>query len=178
MAWSLSWEGWQNLSDKHVGFSFGNFGATHFLPSFWKKASNITAFHFWINGYPSVSSGILPQNFLCFKINDGNVKTLGYLPLNICNDTILYDPDEHEFTSHWNTEDCINSSINVSLQWNNESHNKTRKWKAYVLPLNGTPLGIDQKYGKWWRNLICFFSRDFPNFHQNPTYTRPAHLLL
>lgn len=66
-----------------------------------------------------------PKFFFMFQIKDRNVKTLGYLPLNIHNYTILNDPDEHELTSH--PEDYIISSINVSLQQGNENHNNTRK---------------------------------------------------
>lgn len=75
----------------------------HVLPS-GRLVPNIMAFHLMAPTHKWISLtqiwNLTPNFSLCFKINDGNVKTLGYLSLNICNYTILYDPDEHEFTSH------------------------------------------------------------------------------
>lgn len=148
MVWPLSLEGWQNLSGKDIRFSSGNF--EHVLPS-GRLVPNIMAF-LWERKVDSFRLGkesthkwislteiwnLTPNFSLCFKINDGNVKTLGYLPLNICNHTILYDWDEHEFTSHWNPEDYFTSSINTFPHGSNENHN-TGKWKACVFTLHGT----------------------------------------
>lgn len=76
---------------------------------------------------------------------NGTGKTLGYLPLNTCNYTILCDWNDHEFIPRWNQENYNFSSINVFLWWSNENYNGTREWEADVLPFNGTLWRLDQK---------------------------------
>lgn len=101
VAWPLSLEGWRNVTGRHVGFSYGLFETTYQL-TFRRYAPDITSFH-WLPlvhcGFSLTWIWVLIHNLsLCTKNVNGTWKTLGYLPLNICNFTLLYVSIDREFT--------------------------------------------------------------------------------
>lgn len=53
-------------------------------------------------------------------------------------------------------EDCIISSINISLWWESENHNNTRKWEANVFFLNVLHWELNQKSDEWWKLNLLF----------------------
>lgn len=120
MAWPVYLQGRRNLSGQNAASSFGIIEATYKLPA-GKQAPNVTAFHWVLPAHKRIlltQIWTLNRNLsLCFKNITGAGKTLGKLPLNVCNYTLLYDADDHEFTPCWSLHAYNVISHDASLWW-------------------------------------------------------------
>ena len=128
VAWSLSLWGWKHLSGQNAGFSFEVFESTYKLSS-GKQVPDVITIH-WVppthKRIPLTQIWTLTTDLsLYFKHINSIGKTLGYLPLNVCNHSLSYDPDDHEFTPLWSRYDydvisCIypcDGAMTLTTEW-------------------------------------------------------------